>query len=194
MSDPIVILVVLLLVAVALVAAFALSSKKWHRRAGLQQRFGPEYGSAVERYGNVPRAERELARRERQAQRLDIRPLTQPEQQRYNAAWAATQRQFIDDPLGAIQSADALIKEILAVRGYPALGFEERVDTLSVEHGRVVQHYRAARALLADSERGGPNTEELRQAMIHYRALFQDLLETQEQPMIVDRPLQQAGI
>jgi hypothetical protein len=190
MSDSLIILA--LLVVVAVVAAFAAYRIGQRRRsAALRERFGPEYGNAVEQYGSVPRAERELLRREAQVKQLDIRPLSRPEQQRYATAWAATQKQFVDDPLGAIRGADALIKEILAVRGYPALEFEERVRSLSVEHGRVVQHYRAARALLADSERGEPNTEELRQAMIHYRALFQDLIETQE-AVVVDRPLQQA--
>lgn len=173
--------VLILLVALAIIAGVALwvmsRTHNRERSVELRERFGPEYDNAVERHGSVRRAERELARRAAHVQRYKIRPLSRAEFERFSSAWAATQKQFVDDPVGAIRTADQLIKEVMEVRGYRVGDFDQRVADVSVDHGRVVQHYRAARALMGTSGDGPSSTEDLRQAMIHIRALFQDLLE-----------------
>jgi hypothetical protein len=120
----------------------------------------------------------------KRVRKFHIQPLSARDHERFSVAWSQTQARFVDDPNGAIGEADRLVKEVMGVRGYPMADFDQRVADLSVDHANVVQHYRAARALAQSTEEGRATTEDLRQAMIHYRALFADLLETQsmEQP------------
>jgi hypothetical protein len=113
-------------------------------------------------------------------ERLDIRALTSEERERFAQAWQATQARFVDEPAAAITEADQLVAEAMRARGYPVGDFEQRTADISVDHPNVVSNYRAARAIAAANERGEANTEDLRQAMVHYRALFEDLLETRE--------------
>ena len=170
--------------AVVLVALFAFVSKRSSRsrHAELKQRFGPEYDRAVEHHGSVERAERDLLAREKRVNRQKLHPLSDADRARFSSAWQSAQTRFVDDPSGAVTAADDLIKEVMIARGYSSQSVEQRAEDLSVEHANVVEHYRAARVLADANREGRANTEELRQAFVHYRALFADLLETTKQP------------
>ncbi len=180
MTDTTLLLIVVALAAAALVVVASLFSARRNRArsAELRERFGPEYDRAVEEFGGRKRAERELAKRERRVEKFTVRELSDGDRARFAAHWSRIQEQFVDDPRAAVAGASHLINEVMRARGYPADGFEQRAADLSVDHPDVVQHYRAARALVESSRRqNGMNTEELRQAVVHYRALFADLLE-----------------
>ena len=173
------------LAVVAVIAIALISARSSRRRhALLKDRFGPEYDRAVQEHGNVARAERELATREKRVRQQKLHPLQESERARFSGEWSRVQARFVDDPSGAVQAADELIKEVMLARGYQAdKEFDERVADLSVEHANVVQHYRSARVLADANREGRANTEELRQAFMHYRELFADLLaETQPAP------------
>ena len=164
------------IVAILIVAIVASRHRARVRRAELQRKFGPEYDRAVEEYG-PNRADRELLSRERRVGHFQSRELNAVDRARFLNSWSSIQAQFVDDPGVAVTGANELINEVMRARGYPTEDFEQRVADLSVEHAAVVQHYRAAKQL-ADSNRNGQvNTEELRQAMVHYRMLFADLLQ-----------------
>jgi hypothetical protein len=164
------------IVALLIVAIVASRHRARVRRAELQRKFGPEYDRAVEEYG-PDRADRELLSRERRVGHFQSRELNAVDRARFLNSWASIQAQFVDDPGVAVTGANELINEVMRARGYPTEHFDQRVADLSVEHAAVVQHYRAAKSL-ADSNRNGQvNTEELRQAMVHYRMLFADLLQ-----------------
>ena len=173
-------LVVLAVIAVAVIALFVARSSR-RRHAGLKERFGPEYERAIEEHGSVAKAERELAAREKRVQHLKLKALSEEDRARYDADWSQVQTRFVDDPSGAVQEADELIKKVMLARGYSAEHFDQRVADLSVEHPTVVHHYRAARVLAEANREGRANTEELRQAFVHYRALFASLLTPNQQ-------------
>ncbi len=184
-SEMIWTVIVLVAAAVALVVAIGASARHRARvhSVELRQRFGPEYERAVQDYGSPAAAERELAKRERRLQRIRIRDLNVADRARFSASWDRIQQQFVDDPASATVSANELIKEVMRARGYPADDFDQRLADLSVDHPAVVQHYRAARALAASGRSGEEaHTEELRQALVHYRALFADLLREDPTP------------
>jgi len=172
------IMAVVVVVAVGAGVGFWLRSRNTQRRASLRREFGPEYDRLVESCGDRDQAERELAAREHRVKKLHIRLLSPQERDGFGAAWAGIQHRFVDEPVGAVADADRLVKEVMQRRGYPMDNFDQRVADLSVNHASVVQHYRAARALAASSAQGHAGTEDLRQAIVHYRALFSDLLES----------------
>jgi hypothetical protein len=165
------------LVIVAAIAIAGARRRARERSALLRDRFGTEYDRTVQRAG-VSEGERELAARAERVARFQVRELSESERARYLSAWTAIQSQFVDNPDGAVSRANTLIKEVMRARGYsPDEGFDQRAADLSVDHPEVVQHYRAARALAQDAYRHDLNTEQLRQAVVHYRALFADLLQ-----------------
>jgi hypothetical protein len=175
--DPVVIgLLVLLVIAVG--AAIWLYQQK-RRTEELRDRFGPEYEHAVRSEGDRSRAEADLDARAKRVEQLDIRPLSVRERDQFSESWRATQTRFVDDPVGATKEADELVAVVMQVRGYPMGDFERRAADVSVDHPGVVEHYRAAHAIAMRTESGSENTEELRIALVHYRALFEDLLETE---------------
>jgi type II secretory pathway component PulK len=184
MSNTGTLLLILALVAIATVIVAGIASRRraQMRSAQLRTRFGPEYERAVDELGSPARAERELAARTRRVEHIQLRELSAPDRARYASAWGGIQTQFVDDPTGAVVSANELIKEVMRTRGYPIDDFDQRVADLSVDHATVVQHYRAARALAGASRDGQVHTEELRQAFVHYRALFSDLLQDAGSP------------
>jgi hypothetical protein len=149
------------------------------RTEELRDRFGPEYERAVRAEGDRSRAEADLDARAKRVEQLDIRPLSNRERDQFSESWRATQTRFVDDPVGATREADELVAEVMQVRGYPMGDFERRAADVSVDHPGVVEHYRAAHAIAMRTESGSENTEELRIALVHYRALFEDLLETE---------------
>jgi hypothetical protein len=170
--------VIVAAVAVAIVITAIIGSRRRSRMrtAELQRQFGPEYDRAVQELGSQARAERELAARSRRVEHFRFQELNAADRARFAAIWTRIQAQFVDDPAVAVASAHELINEVMRARGYPTEDFEQRVADLSVEHPIVVQHYRAARALAASNRNGQVSTEELRQAVVHYRVLFADLL------------------
>jgi hypothetical protein len=170
-------LVALIGAAAVIITLIASQRRLRMRSAELHRRFGPEYDRAVEEFGSPMRAERELSARTRRVEKLHFRELSNGDRARYATTWRGIQEQFVDDPTGAVSGANGLIKDVMRARGYPIDDFDQRVADLSVDHASVVQHYRAARALSQASQDGQVGTEELRQAFVHYRALFADLLQ-----------------
>ena len=166
----------LALLALVLVAAIAVMIVTNRRRANLRAKFGPEYGRTVEMTGSPRKAEAELQEREKRVAAFTIRPLSPQQADAFTDAWVRVQAQFVDDPQGAVSRADVLLTEVMEVRGYPITDFEQRSADLSVDHPEVVQNYRSAHEIAVRHARGEADTEDLRRAMIHYRALFDDLV------------------
>ena len=137
--------------------------------------------------GKRSKAEAELEARQKRVARLDIVPLSVAEAARFHQAWVATQARFVDDPKAAVIEADHLVYEVMAKRGYPMGDFEARAADISVDHPGVVSNYRAARAIALADERGQVDTELLRRAVVHYRSLFEELLEVREAPQPILR-------
>jgi hypothetical protein len=176
-STPIVVIVVLVVVIVLAAAAWMVI-----RRRNLQQRFGPEYDRAVSEGDGRLAAERELRARERRHAELDIKPLSAESRQQYATSWDEIQAQFVDEPNAAVGRADELVTRLIAERGYPTRDFEDRLADLSVEHADTLQHYRDAHAISERNTAGEASTEDLRMALVHYRALFGELLGTDPVP------------
>jgi uncharacterized membrane protein len=169
-----------LVAIVAAVIVIALAAYAIHRSKqsqGLRTRFGPEYDRAVEAHGSRAQAEAELRRREERVGHLTIVPLAAADAARFSAAWTSLQADFVDNPRGVVDQADALVRELLVKRGYPMSDFEHRAADISVDHPTVVSNYRAAQEIRGRTLRGEVETEELRKAVVHYRALFDELLE-----------------
>jgi hypothetical protein len=183
----------IILVGVVVLLLFAFGAwvsykkKQSHR---LQQRFGPEYGRTVDELGSQTRAEVELKAREKRVERLNILPLAPSDAVRFSEAWKVLQGRFVDNPKGVFVQADQLVRELMSKRGYPVGDFERRAADISVDHPAVVDHYRAAQAIAVRNERGEADTEELRKAVVHYRALFNELLEARETKQEVIEPTQ----
>jgi hypothetical protein len=179
------------LIAVGVVAVLAVVA--WQalarRRTGrLQQQFGPEYDRALDSAADKRQAEAELQAREERRQRLDIRPLAQSARVRYMEMWRVTQAQFVDDPRAAVATADSLIQSVMSDRGYPVEDFDQRAADVSVDHPQVVENYREGHRLAQASAGGDESTENLRLAMKHYRALFEELVEPDaDEPTLAER-------
>lgn len=174
------ILILLVVVAAVVVAALVYILARKRRSQGLREQFGPEYDRVVRKEGDVSKGERLLEFREKHRKTLDIRPLSPEDQIRFSNRWREVQSQFVDDPSGAVAGADGLITEVMRARGYPTTDFTQRAADISVDHPVVVENYRAAHAIAERRDRGQASTEDLRQAMVHYRALFSDLLEERQ--------------
>jgi hypothetical protein len=166
-------------VIVVVVAAWLLAGRR--RRERLRSRFGSEYERVVSERGSRRSAEAELERREAKRERLDVVSLAPAARDRYVSGWREVQARFVDDPSSAVVDADRLVTEVLRDRGYPMDEFEQRAADISVDYPHVVEHYRAGHAIYLASDRGEASTEELRQAFVHYRALFDELLETEDE-------------
>ena len=168
--------IVIIIVAILVVVAIAAGVVYDQRRRRLRQRFGPEYDRLVEETGSKTKAEAELASRQRRVAGLDIRPLDPAARARYTENWAAVQEQFVDSPQEAVMAAQRLVMTVMQERGYPTEGGDQMIADLSVDHANVLDNYRAAYDINQRAADNQASTEDLRQAMIHYRALFQDLL------------------
>jgi hypothetical protein len=174
-TNTVILAVVLIVAAIAVVAWVFMQRKRQSQR--LQQRFGPEYGLTVKELGGRTQAEAELKKREDRVARLNITPLAPADAARFTQAWNALQGRFIDNPKGVVAEADHLVRELMTKRGYPMGDFERRASDISVDHPGVVATYRAAQVIAARDARGEADTEELRKAVVHYRTLFDELLE-----------------
>jgi len=172
------------ILAVVIVLAVIVIGWLWarmRRTSRLRGRFGTEYDRAVDASsGDSSQAEAELRERERRHDQLYIRPLSAEAQAGYSRRWREVQARFVDQPATAVGEADALIGQAMQERGYPVEDFEQRAADLSVEHPHVVDDYRAAHAIAVESSGGQTSTEDLRQAMVHYRALFEQLIGVEE--------------
>jgi hypothetical protein len=173
----------IIILAVAVVAIIAIAAAVWmymqkKRTEELRSRFGPEYERAVETGGDRRKAEATLEERRKRVEKLDIHPLANEDRQRFQQAWTREQARFVDDPQGAVAEADRLIGEVMRARGYPVGDFEQRAADISVDHPMVVENYRLAHDIALMDRRGEASTEDLRKALVHYRALFEELLET----------------
>jgi hypothetical protein len=171
-----IVLAVVLVIASIATVVWALSWKK-KQSERLQQRFGSEYGRTVDELGGRSKAESELKAREVRVELLSITPLAPPDAARFTQAWNALQSRFVDNPKGVVVQADQLVRELMLKRGYPMGDFERRAADISVDHPAVVETYRAAQAIAERDQRGEADTEELRKAVVHYRALFDEMLE-----------------
>jgi hypothetical protein len=167
---------ILLIVVVALVIAATLILINVQRSRRLRRKFGPEYERTVHEYGTAAQGERHLAKLEKRVERFHIHPLEVAERSRFQESWRSVQADFVDDPKGSLLRADRLLAEILTARGYPVSDFEQQAADLSVNHPFVVEHYRAGHEIALRHSEGRASTEDLRQAMIHYRRLFDELV------------------
>jgi hypothetical protein len=168
------IILIAAVVVLAIVAVFLIVQKERSKR--LRSHFGPEYDRLVRDSGSQRRAEDELSHRQKRIEKLHIRELNRGEVDRYAASWKSVQTQFVDAPRDAVAQADRLVQDVMVARGYPMGDFEQRAADISVDHPHVVRNYRAAHDIAMRDQAGQAGTEDLRQAMVHYRSLFEDLL------------------
>lgn len=180
--DPKLIVLVAMVILVVAVLAWLYVRKRRRTTAGLRQKFGPEYDRAVLTHGSGRKAESKLEDREKRVEKLKIRDLDSTEHERFSKQWESVQSRFVDSPKGAVAEADDLISSVMKARGYPVSDFDQRAADISVDHPRVVENYRSAREIALRVEKA--TTEDLRTAMIHYRSLFDELVQL---PTIVDR-------
>jgi hypothetical protein len=165
---------VLIIVIVVLLAVVGLLAYRQRQSRQLREGFGPEYDRVLAERGDQRAAEAELRQRRERRRSYDLKPLSTDARERYAERWRATQAKFVDQPASALTDADALLTEVMRERGYPVEDFDQQASDVSVDHPEVVEHYREAHAIHSGK---GESTEDLRQAMVHYRALFAELLE-----------------
>src|SRR5262245_6967336 len=163
-------------VAALIIVAVVWLLLKRRRTTALRERFGPEYDHVLHATRTPAEAERELEQRQKRVETFSLRPLSRQDMETFAASWKSVQARFVDDPKGAVVDADRLITEVMRARGYPVDDPTRRLDDLSVEHAYVLDHYRAGRDIMTRHERGEASTEDLRQAMVHCRALFDELV------------------
>jgi hypothetical protein len=173
-----IVIVVGLLVVIA--GAWALWTRQ--RTGRLRDRFGPEYDRVLDDSQSRKEAESELTSRERRREELQIRPLSSVARRRHMSSWRTVQTRFVDAPEAALREADRLVTDVMRERGYPMEDFDRRAADISVDHPELVENFRSAHAISATIEEGSVSTEDLRRAMLHYRALFEELLADDEHP------------
>jgi hypothetical protein len=181
------------MIALAVVAGLVVggllgrSIGRMQRTKKLQQKFGPEYEHTVHELGDQRQAEKELAARLDHVKALDIRPLSEAEINSFTDQWLGTQVQFVDDPLAAIEKADQLIRKVMQAKGYPVEDFEQQVADISVDYPDLVRDYRGLHLIATKDRAENINTEEIRQAMVHGRALFENLVKRNESVEITEK-------
>jgi hypothetical protein len=172
-------LIVLVAVVILVIAGLAWLYMKRRRTttADLRQKFGPEYQRAVQEHGSERKAEAKLADREKRVEKLNLRDLDPMEHERFSKQWESVQSRFVDSPKGAVTEADDLVSSVMKTRGYPVSDFDQRAADISVDHPRVVENYRSAHEIALKVGKDQTTTEDLRTAMIHYRSLFEELVQ-----------------
>jgi cbb3-type cytochrome oxidase subunit 3 len=179
--DRNIMMLIVFLITVLVVIAFVVWMYRSERRSKrLREKFGPEYDHALNERGDRRQAETELEVRTKRVKLLDIRPLTKVQAETFSEQWRSIQATFVDDPKRAVTGANHLVKELMQARGYPVGDFERRAADISVDHPNVVENYRKAREIAERNQSGQCTTEDLRKAVVHYRALFEELLEARE--------------
>ena len=169
-----VVIAIVALVVIGVLVWFAMNKQ---RSGQLREVFGPEYDRTVEESEDRKAAESELLERRKRVEEFDIRPLDPAERTRFASRWIAVQSRFVDDPKSALGEADELVTEVMSERGYPMDDFDQRAADVSVDHPRVVEDYRAAHGISGRVGSNDATTEDMRQALVHYRSLFSELLE-----------------
>ena len=177
MNPTLIIIAVVTTLVITVLLVWLYLRKRRSTRAELRKRFGPEYEQAVQTHGSARLAEAKLADRETRVERLNIRDLDSTERERFVAQWQAVQSRFVDYPKGAVTEADELVSSLMQTRGYPVADFDQRAADISVDHPLVVNNYRSAHVIALRLGRNEASTEDLRTAMIHYRSLFEDLVQ-----------------
>jgi hypothetical protein len=185
-TSQVVVLVVVVLVVLAAAAAAVALSRQRRRREALRGTFGPEYDRTVEQSGSRRDAERELEERQQRYASLQIRPLTAESRARYVQAWSHVQSRFVDEPVLALTEADSLVSRLLAERGFPSDATQEAEAMLSVEHRGVLDSFRAGHAVEERNSSASANTEDVRQGMLHFRTVFEGLMEDGDAPTTQD--------
>jgi len=175
--DPKLILLAVAVVLIIAVSAWLYLRKRRSTTAGLRQRFGPEYERAVRKHGSERKAEAKLADREKRIEKLNIRELDPMERERFSEQWKSVQSRFVDSPKGAVTEGDDLVSSLMKTRGYPISDFDQRADDISVDHPQMVENYRSAHEIAMRVGKDQATTEDLRTAMIHYRSLFEELVQ-----------------
>lgn len=175
MSVPTIIGIVVAVVVVLVLVS--LLTRQVAQRRHLRRVFGPEYERAVENQDDRRAAEQELAEREKRHEKLELHPISPTARDTYTRRWNHVQEEFVDRPTDAVTEADRLLTDLMAERGYPTQGFEQQLSDLSVEHAETINEYREAHIISQRNRRGEASTEDLRSAMVHYRTLFEDLLQ-----------------
>jgi hypothetical protein len=183
--DPKLIGLAAAVILVIAVVAWLYVRKRRSATADLRQRFGPEYERAVREHGSERKAEAKLADREKRVEMLKIRDLDPMEHERFLKQWASVQSRFIDSPKGAVAEADDLVSSLMKTRGYPVSDFDQRAADISVDHPRVMENYRSAHEIALRVGKDEATTEDLRTAMIHYRSLFEELVQVVHVPTTV---------
>jgi len=164
------------LIVLAMIAGLAVTFLRNRRSAALRDRYGEEYARTIHEAGGAQEGERVLYEREQRVAGFDIHDLSPAQRNVFVGQWQGVQAQFVDDPAGAVNRADVLLTDVMQARGYPVAQLDQRYEDLSVDHAEAVAHYRVAHHIAESQARGQSRTEDLRQAMIHYRALFDDLV------------------
>ncbi len=177
MDTTTVLIIIIAILVVIVIAMAAMMAGRRRRTEELKGTFGPEYEHAVDQYGDQRAAEEKLEERQSRVEALNIHPLQPAERDRFAEEWRQTQAEFVDAPERAVADADRLVGQVMQARGYPLGDFDQRAADISVDHADVVTHYRAAHEIALRQKSGQATTEDLRQAMVHYRALFEDLLQ-----------------
>jgi hypothetical protein len=176
-QDPKFIMLAGVVILVIAVLVWLYLQKRRSTTAGLRQKFGPEYERAVQKQGSERKAEAKLADRQQRVEKLNIRDLDPMERERFSKQWESAQSRFVDSPRGAVAEADDLVSSLMKTRGYPLSDFDQRAADISVDHPRAVENYRSAHEIALRVGQNGASTEDLRTAMIHYRALFEELVQ-----------------
>lgn len=176
--DPAILIALVVVLAILAVGAFFWTRNR--RSAAIKSRFGPEYDRTVRDVGDEKKAETLLHERQKRVASYTIKPLPAHMREHFLATWKKVQAQFVDDPRYAVTRADDLLGEVMSARGYPLKDFEQQANDLSVDHPQVVQNYRAGHEIAIRHARGEASTEEMRIAMVHYRTLFDDLVQEPE--------------
>lgn len=175
------IVIAVLVVAIIVIAAIAFVNSRKRRGLQLQKRFGPEYDRVLKQEGDPRKAEGVLEFRQKRREKFKIHPLSAADRSSFATRWSEVQARFVDDPRGAVTVADSLVTDVMQARGYPIGEFDQRAADLSVDYPLIVENYRAAHDIALRHGEGKASTEDLRQAMVHYRLLFQELLDEQRQ-------------
>jgi FtsZ-interacting cell division protein ZipA len=176
-QHQVVILVAVIIIALIVIAAIAYSTSRRRRSVKLKERFGPEYDRVLKQEGDPRKAEGVLEFRQKRREKFKVRPLTATDKASFDIRWREVQARFVDDPRGAVTVADSLVTDVMQARGYPIGEFDQRAADLSVDYPVIVDNYRAAHGIALRHSAGQASTEDLRQAMVHYRTLFQELLD-----------------
>jgi hypothetical protein len=184
LQDPKYIMLAGVVILVIAVMAWLFVQKRGSTTADLRRKFGPEYERTVQQHGSERKAEANLADRQERVEKLNIRDLDAMERERFSKQWESVQSRFVDSPKGAVAEADDLVSSLMKTRGYPVSDFDQCAADISVDHPRVVENYRFAHDIALGVGKDAATTEDLRTAMIHYRSLFEELVQV---PTIVGR-------